>query len=182
LSGTRRRIAALVTVGIIGVPLAVVATAFACANLYSARLNTASAKVGQQVSIVVRNVNTSPAASPLQVRWNGRSGQVLAEGRPVGNKFRATFTVPKAKAGYYVVLATQSGPNGRIASGSPGRAPLRVKASTSEALPVAGTPGGGPGGIAPTVLTGLLTLALFGGAGAMGARRRSGAPHAALQN
>lgn len=182
MSGTRRRTAVLMTVGIIGVPLAVVATAFACANLFSARLNTASAKPGQQVSIVVRNINTSPAASPLQVRWNGRSGAVLAEGRPVGNKFRATFTVPNARAGHYIVLATQTGPNGRIASGSPGRAPLKVKTSSSEALPVASTPGGGPGGLlAPAALTGLLTLALFGGAGLMVARRRSSAP-AALHN
>jgi hypothetical protein len=177
LPAPRRRLAVLAGIGILGVPLAVVATAFACANLATVKLNTAGATPGTQVSFVGRNFNTSPAASAVQVRWNGRRGQVLFEGRPVANKLKGTFTVPQAAPGYYVIVATQTGPNGRIAAGTPGRAPLKVRAtSSSEVFAAPATPGEGPGGLAPAVLAGLLTAAMFGGLGAMAARRRSGAP------
>src|SRR5690349_16358593 len=101
LPGKRRRVAVLAILGILGVPLAIVATAFACANLATVKLNRAGATPGTQVSFVGRNFNTSPQASPVQVHWNGRSGQVLFEGRPVNNKVRGTFTVPNARPGYY---------------------------------------------------------------------------------
>ena len=180
MPATRRKLAALATVGVIGVPLAVVATAFACANLATVKLDRAGATAGTKVSFVGRNFNTSPAASPVQVRWNGRSGKVLYEGRPIGNKVRGTFTVPDAAPGYYVIVATQLGPNGRIASGTPGRAPLKVRGtSSSAAVPAAPVDGGG----GPTSLlwTALLGATLLGGSAALVARRRStGAAHAAV--
>ena len=176
MTGVRRRVAVLAAVGIVAVPLTVVAAAFGCANLASVKLNKAGAKSGDTVSFVGRNFNTSPAASPVQVRWNSRTGKVLYEGRPVNNKLKGTFTVPQAAAGFYVIVATQLGPNGRLASGTPGRAPLKVRASSSSGafVPPAGS-GEGPAGYAPFAVGGLLSIALLGGLGTMLARRRSGA-------
>ncbi|MDQ3643046.1 MAG: hypothetical protein M3450_16660 [Actinomycetota bacterium] len=45
---------------------------------------------------------------PVQLRWNGVDGMVLAEATPdrAGN-ISATFTVPDGMPGYYVLVATQ---------------------------------------------------------------------------
>ena len=132
MSRTSRRFAVLASIGIIGIPLAVVATAFACANLASAKLNRAAASPGSTVSFMGRNFNSNAAASPVTIRWNGRAGQVLATARPASTgKVSTTFNVPNVRPGYYVIVATQTGPNGRPASGTPGRAPLRVARRSS---------------------------------------------------
>lgn len=172
-----RRFAVLATVGVLGVPLTVVATAFACANLATVKLNRAAATPGTQVSFQGRNFNSNPAASPVSVRWNGRNGKVLFEGRPArSGKLSATFTVPQARSGYYIVVATQVAPNGKPAPGTPGRAPLRVRSSggSSNSTVVAPvTSGGGPA--APQALAiglGLSAFMLVGGLSTMVVRRR----------
>jgi hypothetical protein len=177
LSSTRRRFAVLAAVGLVGAPLAVVATAFACANLATVKLSRAAATPGSQVSFVGRNFNSNAAASAVSLRWNGRAGEVLLQTRPsTDGKIRGTFTVPSAKPGYYVVVATQTGPNGRIASGTPGRAPLRVAASRSSRSTVAGpVTFGSDGPAAPQGLAiglGTSALMLLGGLGALAVRRR----------
>jgi hypothetical protein len=174
LSSTNRRFAVLASLGILAVPLAIVATAFACANLASAKLNRAAASPGTQVSFMGRNFNSNSAASPVSIRWNGRSGQVLATARPDANgKVSTTFTVPSARPGYYVVVATQTGPNGRPASGTPGRAPLRVGRGSSSSVVVAPVGSGGPAAPPPLAIgLGLSAFMLFGGLMSLAARRR----------
>jgi hypothetical protein len=152
-----------------------VATAFACANLASAKLNRAAASPGTQVSFMGRNFNSNAAASPVSIRWNGRSGQVLATARPdAGGKVSTTFTVPNARPGYYVIVATQTGPNGRPASGTPGRTPLRVAGhSASSSVVIAPVTSGGP--VAPPPLAiglGLSALLLTAGLTTAAMRRR----------
>lgn len=180
MSRTSRRFAVLASIGILGIPLAVVATAYACANLASAKLNRAAATPGTKVSFMGRNFNSNAAASPVTIRWNGRGGQVLATARPASNgKVSTTFTVPRAKPGYYVVLATQIGPNGRPAAGTPGRAPLRVgvsRKSNSTVVVAPVTTGGGPAApLALPVGLGISAFALIGGLTAMAVRRRRSA-------
>jgi len=177
LSRINRRFAVLASIGILGVPLAVVATAYACANLASAKLSRAAATPGTTVSFMGRNFNSNAAASPVSIRWNGRNGQVLATARPASTgKVSTTFTVPRVRAGYYIIVATQTGPNGRPASGTPGRAPLRVAAARSSNSTVAVAPvptGGGPA--SPQVLPiglGLSALVLLGGLTTLAVRRR----------
>ena len=176
MTGVRRRFAALATVGVVGVPLVVVGGAFGCANYASVKLDRAGGTAGSTVSFVGRNFNSSPAASAVAIRWNSRAGQVLQEVRAVNGKVRGTFTVPRAKAGYYVIVATQIGPNGRIASGTPGRAPFKLRAASKSSAYVApASPGTGPAGLPPAAVGGgLLALALLGGAGTLAARRRTG--------
>ena len=176
MSRTSRRFAVLASIGIIGIPLAVVATAFACANLASAKLNRAAASPGATVSFMGRNFNSNAAASPVSIRWNGRGGQVLATARPASTgKVSTTFTVPNVKSGYYVIVATQTGPNGRPASGTPGRAPLRVTARRSSSTVVvapAPTGGGTAGPQALPVGLGLSAFMLVGGLMTLAVRRR----------
>jgi len=178
LSRTSRRFAVLASIGILGVPLAIVATAYACANLASAKLSRAAASPGTTVSFMGRNFNSNAAASPVSIRWNGRNGQVLATARPASSgKVSTTFTVPNAKPGYYILVATQTGPNGRPASGTPGRAPLRVARRTSSSnstVVVAPVPiGGGPAAPAPLLIgLGASALMLTGGLTALAVRRR----------
>lgn len=168
-----RRVGVLVVAGVLAAPLAVVATAFACANLATVKLDHAGATPGAQVSLVGRNFNSSPAASVVSVRWNSRSGKVLYEGRPVDGKLRGTFTVPKARPGYYVVVATQTGPNGAIAAGTPGRAPLKIRASRRSSE-IVGAPAGGPAAAPPLapIGLGLLALGLLGGLTTIATRGR----------
>ena len=180
MSRTSRRFAVLVSIGLLGVPLAIAATAFACANLASAKLSRAAATPGTQVSFMGRNFNSNAAASPVTIRWNGRNGQVLATARPASNgKVSTTFRVPNARPGYYVLVATQTGPNGRPASGTPGRAPLRVarRSSSSTVVVAPVTTGGGPS--VPQALPiglGISAFMLLGGLTAMAVRRRRSEP------
>lgn len=165
MKGVGRRIGVLAAVLVAAVPLAIAASAFACANLFSLKLDRAAGTPGTQVSAVGRNFNTNPAASPVQIRFNSRNGRVLWEGRPEAGKVRGRFAIPNARPGQYVIVATQLGPNGRPAAGSPGRAPLRVRSSSgsSGAVPVApwSPRGDGP---APQGAP-IVTPAVLGGAG-----------------
>ena len=175
MSRTSRRFAVLASIGIIGIPLAIVATAFACANLASAKLNRAAASPGTTVSFMGRNFNSNAAASPVAIRWNGRAGEVLATARPARTgKVSTTFKVPNARPGYYIIVATQTGPNGKPASGTPGRAPIRVVRSSSSSVVVAPAPTGG-GTAGPQALPiglGLSALMLVGGLMTLAVRRR----------
>ena len=176
MSRTTRRFAVLASIGIIGIPLAIVATAFACANLASAKLNRAAATPGSTLSFMGRNFNSNAAASPVSIRWNGRAGQVLATARPASTgKVSTTFRVPNVKPGYYIIVATQTGPNGRPASGTPGRAPIKVvKRSSGSTVAVAPAPTGG-GTAGPQALPvglGLSAFMLVGGVMTLAARRR----------
>lgn len=159
----------------VGVPLSVVATAFACANLAALKLDHAGATPGTQVAFKGRNFNNNAAASAVQLRWNSRTGQILGEARAgAGGKIKGIFTVPQARPGWYIVVATQTGPNGRIASGTPGRAPLKIRAAASSSV-VGGTvtPDGGPAGPQPWLIgAGLLGIALLAGVSTIAVRRR----------
>jgi len=179
-----RKHGVVAVVALLAIPLAVAATAFACGSLATLKLNRATAPVGAEVKAVGGNFNSSPRASTVQLRFNGRGGKVLWEGRPNANgRLVGTFAAPDARPGYYVIVATQTGPDGRPAAGTPGRSPLRIRraaasSKSAEAIPGAPlvTPPGGdapPPAVTPvTVLAiGMLGLVLLGGG--LGAARLS---------
>jgi len=173
----------------IALPLAVVATAFACGSLATLKLNRATAKAGNTVRAVGGNFNSNAKASAVQLRFNGRNGRVLWEGRPATNgRFTADFEMPSATPGQYVILATQTGPDGRPAAGTPGRAPLKMRKSKSSrksesaessSVAVWSSPGDGgpaaplraPAPVAVILGSALLAVALAGGGVALVARR-----------
>ena len=179
-----RKHGVLAVVVVLAVPLAVAATALACGSLATLKLNRATAAPGNEVTARGGNFNTSPRASTVQLRFNGRNGRVLWEGRPLASgRFDATFTAPSARAGYYVIVATQTGPDGRPAAGTPGRAPLRIRrarsgsssSATVPAAPLAPSANGpSPPAVAPETVgaIALAAIALLGGAAGLSAPSR----------
>lgn len=169
----RRRSAVLIIVAMAAVPLLVAATAFACARLATLKLDRANARAGTTITAVGRNFNSAANASPVAIRFNSRSGNVLWEGRPdAKGRFRATFKMPSAPRGYYVILATQTVASGAPAAGTPGRAPIRIRSAKASAA--AGTAGSGGPGAPPTGTAAALLLAALGAGGlVLTARRRT---------
>ena len=141
----RRRLGVGLITAAVALPLAVVATAFACANLATLKLDRGGVASGGDVTAYGRNFNSNAAASTVTIRFNSRNGRVLWEGRPLPNgKLTGTFKAPAVAAGQYVVLATQTGPDGRPAAGTPGRAALKIKGGSSAAAVAPPAGGGGP--------------------------------------
>lgn len=174
----RRRMAVSLVVALVAVPLVVAATAFACARLATLKLDRATGPAGAEITATGRNFNSAPNASPVAIRFNSRSGKVLWEGRPdAQGRFRASFTMPKATPGYYVILATQTVASGAPAAGTPGRAPIRVKRKKSGSAAVAGPTGSGAPGSPPAMpALALLLGAIAAGGLVLSARRRAAAP------
>jgi hypothetical protein len=167
----------------LAIPLAVVATAYACANLATLKLDRGAVSAGTGITAYGRNFNSNAKASTVTLRFNGRNGRVLWEGRPQSNgKLTGTFKAPSVQPGQYVILATQTGIDGRPAAGTPGRAPLKIKAG-SAASAAAPAPAGSSGPTLPSLPVGagmaLLMLALAGGGLALIAGGRREAAHRA---
>ncbi len=177
----RQRMVILGLVAVAAIPLMVAATAFACANLAVLKLDRANAKPGDRVTALGRNFSTAKQASEVSVRFNGRNGQVLWQGRPDSKgRIRPAFTAPSARGGNYVIVATQQAASGAPVGGTPGRAPLRIRGSKSSSSVIAAplaSPGSGPSAPVAVPTLGaslLLLLAVSGGAFALtpAARRR----------
>ncbi len=109
-----------VTVGIV----VMAATAWACVSGASVSLSTATAKAGQEVG--VKGLSFAKA-DPVSIRLGSLSAPALvtltpSASAPFGNAINGTFTVPEGtKPGDYVVIATQTSPDGKVSN-----APVRV--------------------------------------------------------
>lgn len=173
-------------------PLAVASVAWACGVLATLTLDKRVAAPGQALTVSGRNyANTSPTgASPVSVRLQSRSGQVLTTVAAANGKIEDTFTLPSnISPGWYVVLATQQNANGTQKSGTPGRTTLRVQAASKSAEVVPAAPwgsstGGGSGSESPLALLlagGLSLTMLFGGWKLLNRKSRSvSEPHLAV--
>ena len=117
------------------------AAAWACVSGPSLNLSTINAKPGQEVTVTGTGFSKS---DPVQVRWNALDGPVVGQfdtqastGNASGRSFQGNITVPAdAKAGNYVLIATQTGPDGKL-SQMPVRALLTVTPEGA-ATPVVG--------------------------------------------
>jgi hypothetical protein len=163
--------------GVVGAAVSVVvgATAFACTNLATLNLSSTAGKAGDTVTVTGSSfaVGRGDAPTiPVQLRWNGVNGTVLAETIPdrAGN-ISATFAVPEGAPGYYVLVATQKDARGIDTYGTPARASYQIlgpngqSVVTPPASAAAATVPSEPsssGIIALTVGLGVLGLALFG--------------------
>jgi hypothetical protein len=147
--------------------------AYACTNLATLNLSTASGNVGDNVTVTGSSFRTPRAATdavmPVALSWNGAGGPVLATATPdAAGNISASFTIPEGQAGYYVVLATQLDAKGVDAYGTPARAAFQILGANGESVvsapntqaPVA-TEGNGGGILALTVGLGALGLGLF---------------------
>lgn len=166
-----------VLAGAVGAAVTVVvgAAAFACTNLATLNLSSTAGKAGDAVTVTGSSfaVGRGDAPTiPVQLRWNGVDGTVLAETTPdrAGN-ISATFTVPDGMPGYYVLVATQKDARGVDTYGTPARASYQIlgpngqsvvtPAASAAATSLPAEPSS-TGIIALTVGLGVLGLALFG--------------------
>lgn len=146
--------------------------AYACTNLATLNLSTASGNVGDNVTVTGSSFRTpreaTDAAMPVVLRWNGAEGPELGQVTPdpAGN-ISATFAIPESRAGSHVILATQLDAKGEAAFGTPARASFQILAANGESVaslpgtqPVV-TDGSGSGILALTVGLGVLGLGLF---------------------
>jgi len=167
----RRRIGFLFICSAV-IPIAVFASAaWACGTLTTISSSTKVAAPNQSITISGRNFGATPANTPVEIRWNSRTGPKLnsADIIPQGGTFSANVKVPaSAKPGYYVVNATQfSSSTGKPKSGSPGRTTIQVKgAAVASAAPWGAsnaTGSGGGSGLPDMPLLGIvLSAALLG--------------------
>ena len=119
------------------------AASWACVSGALVTLSASQAKAGQEVGI--KGVGF-PKADAVTVRFGSLSGPVVAtltpsSSAPFGNAASGTLTVPAdTKPGDYVVIATQSSPDGKVSN-----APVRVLLSVvgeGGTAPVVGAPRG----------------------------------------
>jgi hypothetical protein len=99
------------------------ASAFACANLATLNLSTGSGRPGTTItftgsSFAVPRANSDLTPTPVVVHWQWEEGPVLAEATPDRyGTISASFTVPEARPGTYIIVATQRTP--RAVPGAP---------------------------------------------------------------
>jgi len=152
------------------------AAAFACTNLATLNLSSATGKVGDQVTVTGSsfrvNAKDVAASDPVILHWNGTEGAQLASVTPdkAGN-MSATFAIPEGQPGYYVIVATQKDAKGVDAYGTPARASFQILGANGQSVVPAAVSSAGStvasspsssGIIALTVGLGALGLALFG--------------------
>ncbi len=166
----RRRIGFLFICSAV-IPIAIFASAaWACGTLTTISSSTRVAAPNQSITISGRNFGAIPANTPVEIRWNSRTGPKLnsADIIPQGGAFSVNVKVPaSAKPGYYVVNATQFvSSTGKPKSGSPGRTTIQVKgAAVASAAPWGAsnaTGSGGPGLPDMPLLGIVLSAALLG--------------------
>lgn len=112
LSAVRWVVSALVAVlvGMVG------AAAFACSNLATMILSSGRGHAGATItltgaSFIYPKAGSGQQPSKVVVHWQGEDGLVLAEAVPDRfGSISATFTVPQAPPGMYVITATQLTP------------------------------------------------------------------------
>jgi hypothetical protein len=99
------------------------AGAFACANLATLNLSTGRAESGTTIaftgaSFAVPRASTGLTPTPVVVHWQWEEGPILAEATPDRyGSISATFVVPEARPGTYIIVATQKTP--RRPAGAP---------------------------------------------------------------
>lgn len=175
--------------------IAAAATASACIAGPFVNLASVTGKPGQEIGGIGRDF---PRKDSVVAKWNGSDGEVIGNlGVPdSSNAVTGTITIPaSAKPGSYVVLFTQTAPDGKLSS-VPVRTLFTVTPEGS-ALPVVGAPlapqdTGRPVGLASKdeavsfgslalVAGGVAGVAMFlaGVASLLAARRSPAAPEAA---
>jgi hypothetical protein len=101
--------------GVVGACLtALGVAAYACTNLSTINLSTGAARPGDTITVTGTSFGGGGCGcrprgvTPVQIRWNGRAGPVLAEaGADAAGSISGTFTVPDVKPGLYTIAATQ---------------------------------------------------------------------------
>jgi hypothetical protein len=123
-----------------GFLLAAASGAFACTNLAVLNLSAAKGAAGARITASGMGFSTAAPVVPVVLRWNGADGAELARVAPDRQgEFTASFDVPQAVPGYYVVVAVQRDAGGVDRYGTPARASYQIlgpsEAPTTRVLP-----------------------------------------------
>jgi len=92
------------------------AAAYACANLATLSLSAGSGRPGTTItftgaSFAVPRTGSGVDPTPVVVHWQWEEGPVLAEAVPDRyGTISASFTVPEARPGTYIIIASQRTP------------------------------------------------------------------------
>ncbi|MGI8683513.1 MAG: hypothetical protein ACR2MO_00140, partial [Acidimicrobiales bacterium] len=90
--------------------------AFACLAQATLTSNPGAGDAGTAANVTGRGYQAAPAGAPVDLRWNGAAGALLAQAVPDENgNFTASVTVPADIApGFYIISGIQRvvGPNG----------------------------------------------------------------------
>jgi LPXTG-motif cell wall-anchored protein len=154
----RRVRAALVSFGVVAIPVALASAAFACQSLSTLQLSAKSGPSGSTVTATGGNWSAAASSSNVDIHLDTRTGPVLASTKPAtGSSTISTPVTISASTGYHVLIATQSA-NGVPRAGTPGRASYQVTAG-----PAAASATTLPSGLAsPLTLAGLVLMSLVG--------------------
>ena len=112
-----------VLVGIAALVAGFGASAYACANLATLNLSIGAGRPGTTVtftgsSFPVPRASTGQSPTAVVVHWQWEEGPILAEATPDRNgTISASFTVPEARPGTYIIIATQK--TARTVPGAP---------------------------------------------------------------
>ncbi|MDP9386746.1 MAG: hypothetical protein M3Q48_02170 [Actinomycetota bacterium] len=170
----KRIVGAFFGTGVVGVLAG--ATAYACTNLATLNISSATGNPGDVVTLtgssfaVPKASDTNQTPTPVVLHWNGVDGPELARTAPDGaGNISTTFTVPQSSPGYYVIVASQRDEKGDK-YGTPARASFQILGPGGQAaiqqpatqLPatLAAEPSSS-GMVALTIGLGILGLALF---------------------
>ncbi len=167
-----KRTAAVFAGAVAALVMAVGVAAYACTNLATLNLSGARANPGDAITVTGSSFavgEDGAAASPVLVRWNGVDGDVLAQVTPdQSGNVSASFTVPPAEPGQYVIVATQRDAEGKDEFGTPARAAFEVVGPSGRPAPaVTDTPAStasdssGAGAVALMAGLGVVGVGLF---------------------
>lgn len=156
---------------VLGAAVVTGAAAFACTALATIDAQASAATVGTAVAVTGGSFSAA-AGTPVILHWNGVNGTEVARATPdAAGNITATFTVPKADAGYYTLVATQTNAEGEAVYGTPARQSFQVVGpdgatpaapAVTPRAPVTPTSTESGGVVALTVVLGAAGLALFG--------------------
>lgn len=150
--------------------------AFACtptAGVYTVASETAT--VGSTIEVAGRDI---PSNAPVEIRWNGVRGNVMAAATPANGAFSVPVQIPDVAPGVYALtMITANAGIGRTAVEvtSPGRTPglsaarPGASASSRSLAPEPASNGVGSSGV---VLLAVGLVGLFAGSTVMVVRRR----------
>ncbi len=132
----RKRALLLIGLGVMLVPLAITAVAYACTAVSTLSISPGAATAGSTVTVTGKFFGThNPADAtsdgPAQIRLGSLSGPVLATASPSGTdrSFTVQVTIPKsAAAGDTFLAATQQTASGTAVYGTPSRQAFTVSA------------------------------------------------------
>lgn len=151
--------------------------AYACTNLATLNLSEGAGSAGADIDVTGSAFSTGDNVEPVEIRWGGTDGEVLAQATPDDTgAIQTSVTIPEdAQPGYHVLVATQmqEGDEGELspAYGTPARASFLIGAvnepaeiSESAGASAAATPEAGmsTGLIALTAVLALAGIGLFG--------------------